>query len=747
MATKTAPSLLQPELLRGLKNAVRDARAKLAVRDARTQLAELGGYALLIGVNEYDDDLVSNLRGGRNDVLAYWKICRKLGYKRICALTSPVLGEKDLVRAEMELRPELAKDSGVTESEVRADVRRWLAAGETAETGAATASEIRVGDLEVRVFDQDARRLSDDLIVTVGEPTREAILRGVKWLADRLTMLVRLRWTAGDETRDRWEQWPSFPGFMAYSGHGARGTEGLYLCPRDVRAKGLANAVSFSELRRILDRASDLDGDDPELVAARPGLLAILEKERALPGVRPTDNLTVVLDCCFSGASDLLNKLHQVPTITPGRLSPGQEIHAQPKLGSRVLCASERGQTAYQALLGGEWHGAFSWALTTVLEQWRFVEAERGRFRRTDISHAELLYRTRALLQALSFPQHPVLLDTLANKPVFWHDTEELGGDETACEPPTDRPGIQIDPTGDHGFAYYKIFDLAGALLAEVVANESFTELDPNTEYWQIDSSLTELDTDLIEGLSVERDTTLSTPPVDETNKSFKCAVYPHWASQSLSGKFQVVTTEKGEYGLRLRVWRGETGWSGSVEWFSKTGAQVFTLGAGTTRTDLSAGDYTATYEIIGDAVGRETDVYLQAPNGDELGPYKGYNYAHWDTSPPQKHRLVSKNDTPVVMDGDVLYIQSMQYTSARLSAQTTFRLAYDDHFTAAEEWTVSRVESGAGPIRKGEKVRFLSAQQTNRYLSAESDGELGTRESGDTSSKNLGIDWVIEGA
>lgn len=480
MKTNSAPS--QPPVPSSLRP---------AYRAAKERFAALGGYALLIGVNDYDDPAIENLRGGRNDVLAYYKVCRKLGYKRVRMLTTPVLTEDEIVRAEIELAPVIAKDRKVTEEEIRASVHRWIEAGRAvfAETAP---QEMSIDGLTVRAVDVDARRLSNEMMLMLGEPTRQGMIEGVTWLADRLQSLVQLRWTEEGEPRSRWGTWPSFPGFLVYSGHGARRENELCLCPSDTAAKGLEKAISFSEMRGIFDRQSDLDSQDPELLAALPALRDLLGPDGRLPGWKhPADNLTVVLDCCFAGGAGAIDKPHQVPTITPGALLPRQGLLSERSLGNRVLCASARGEVAYQAMLGGQWHGAFSWALTTALEQWQFVKPRDAPFRRTDVSHGELLYRSRALLEALSFPQHPVLLDGTDNRPVFGHDSEELTGDEIALEPPGDRPEIQTDPLGDHDLTVFKLWVDRENVADIVVRNgkrspTEYAQWSSDIEYWYI---------------------------------------------------------------------------------------------------------------------------------------------------------------------------------------------------------------------------------------------------------------------
>ncbi|XYI01559.1 caspase family protein [Sorangium sp. So ce1128] len=329
------------------------------------------GAALLVGVETYDGlDADKQLHAGRNDVLAYWKVCRKLDFmpQNIRVLTSPVLTEQDLIWAEMELHPEDG------EATVRARVAGWLS-----------------GRAPLLVRD---------------EATASSLRDGVAWLADRLQQLKKAESaTAPDLDVPQ--------GFFAYSGHGARRPDGvLALCPRDV-GPDLAAAVSFAELR---DRLAPVD-----------------------------DNLTVVLDCCFAQASDPSRAGHRVATLASGP-SPREAGGAPQEIAARVLCGSARDGQSYQATLGGYWYSAFTWALTVTLEQWKI--AREGHSKASTISYGELLSRARKLLEALSFPQRPALLDEdrIGDLPAFHRGCEahEL---ETSEDPNELRPSGQIDPS------------------------------------------------------------------------------------------------------------------------------------------------------------------------------------------------------------------------------------------------------------------------------------------------------------
>jgi hypothetical protein len=459
---------------------------------AREQLSRLRGGALLIGVEDYrayDGTGGKDLPAGRNDVLAYWKVCRRLGFTHIRALTSPVLTEDDLVRAELELVPELSP--GETADQVRARVKRWLSKEEPAapRLEGETAEEVAGA---VQRWVSSLQQEPGDLTVSLREATSAAMKEGVRWLSKGLVFAVKLSW--GDWQLQ--EEWASLPGIMTYSGHGAQQDGDLALCPTDT-GPALQNAVSFSELRGIFDEVDRIPG-----------------------GKHPTDNLTILLDCCFAAASDPAGKAQRGTSLGAGGASPGKVPVAKKEIGSRVFCASGRDEQSYQAMLGGHWHGAFTWAVTVALEQWQIKEE--GQFKRSTMSHAELLFRARMLLQALSFRQHPILVDELGNLPVFHHGSAD--GAEASERPDAKRPGVQIDPSGDHDFTIYNIYDKLApdaqlfATLVVVRANISVGDFQwsTNTEYWKVYRAF---DTSTMTSLNLERKGSKS-PPWNNPNDS-----------------------------------------------------------------------------------------------------------------------------------------------------------------------------------------------------------------------------------
>src|SRR6185503_18696573 len=150
--------------------------------------------------------------------------------------------------------------------------------------------------------------------------------------------------------------------------------EGLAICPSDTVGSNLAHAVTFEDLRRILEKRGAVD------------------------------NLTAVFDCCHTVAS---KPSHRRARSLTGRQLPQKFADKPIDIGARVLAANRRGGVAFQADFAGRSHGAFTWALTSLLEQWRAVQE--GSAVRLTVSYGEARKRAERLLDALSFDQTPEL--------------------------------------------------------------------------------------------------------------------------------------------------------------------------------------------------------------------------------------------------------------------------------------------------------------------------------------------------
>lgn len=372
-----------------------------------------GRFAVLIGVEEYTHFGEERLRAGRNDVLAMWKVCRRLGYQpeHIRLRTSPPLTLEDLEKAEMERLLALPEGTGKTHDDVLPQALRALA----------SAHESRAEIL--------------------GDATCVSITEALLWLQSRLAAPF-------DQ-----QQGYVVPGILYYSGHGTKLDGELALCPSDVGRDG-SNALPFADVEEALT--------------------AGYERQQT---PNPVEHLTVVLDCCFAAADSktggATNQRVTALDFTGGAASasrsPQRPVH--PWLQRRIFCATRDDEQGHQALLGGRWHGAFTWALTRTLEQWTTRQSSTELFPYVDISHAELLMRTRMLLEALSFPQHPVLMDAFANTPVFWSglarvEAQHVGPiPRTSVKPTASWGSVQLTPIGDRLNPFMRLEFLQGATL------------------------------------------------------------------------------------------------------------------------------------------------------------------------------------------------------------------------------------------------------------------------------------------
>ncbi|HMG25110.1 MAG TPA: caspase family protein [Kofleriaceae bacterium] len=504
-----------------------EAAAKLA--EAKRVLSTVGGCALLIGVETYQGLAADKqLFAGRNDVLAYWRVCRRLGYRarHIRALTSPVLTPDDILHEEVHLA--LEGDPHRTRAEIEADVARRLA-------------DAPWGDM-------------------LGEATHDAIRAGVAWLAQHLVFTVKLEGDGWSFVREL----TGVPGLLAYSGHGAQHRGDLALCPSDVGAD-LARALPFEELRAMIDAGDDL---------------------RAAGTPHPADNLTVVLDCCFAASSSARDGA-RVTSLTPaGAATPAA---AKREIGNRVFCASARDERSSQAVLGGRWHGAFTWAFTRALEQWK--QAPSGQFTKSTISHVELLFRTRMLLEALSFPQHPVLVDAIGNLPVFQHDSDVA--DDTSAEPTAERRAVQMDP----GFLDFRVYTftsggraVARVLVTKVAGHNNGSTYAADREYWH--EVATPAATDLTVGW---RDYSWAANPqlslgalcfqMNRTPQVWQSKTAPPYGFNFDSANLFI----KDRIALRWAVSNVAGTWSGWLEWYNDSGADNFFAGAAGSQTVLTA--------------------------------------------------------------------------------------------------------------------------------------------------------------
>lgn len=398
-----------------------------------TPSAPSARHALIIGIEDYPGFPGQGLPAGRLDALAYWKVCRRLGYapENIHVLTSPALEKKDFDLAEMNLALEQYLDG---ESHLRAHLDARLG-GRLTEVVSKLKDERRD-----QYAGPEGRRAAQRIPQLYKDVVKEHVV--ASWISpDRESA----RWEASKENIEREIAWlqqklalPGAEGFLAYSGHGMKLGDDLALCPSDA-APPHDRVIPFEALRRHL------------------GAL---------------ENLTVVLDCCFAAAHER-RAAAPVSTLSQDAIAPA--AGAFTSLGGCTFCACGPGEQAHQAQLGGYWQGAFTWAFTVALQQWAIDNRDRDA--RVTVSHLEILFRTRMLLQALSFPQHPMLLGQVGvgNLAVFSRDPAA----RTTPAPSGRRVEGQLQPDMRYTLS------LGTMVLAEVYALGSQTRQAINDQYQQ----------------------------------------------------------------------------------------------------------------------------------------------------------------------------------------------------------------------------------------------------------------------
>lgn len=213
---------------------------------------------------------------------------------------------------------------------------------------------------------------------------------------------------------------------ITFSGHGAtvenpgRGRLGerLALCPADV----------------------DRNGEDVTGVLHLGELVAALGKAAPLT--------TVVVDACYVGSGRRIERHLGTTRSEPdfGRKNRFAE--------ARVLLACQPWEAALE-VPSGAWqdhermHGAFSYALTTLLQRWRAARDGRGRAYST-VQYGTLLDHARDFMRVLGLDQTPVLLGPprLALVPVF-HPTLAVEPGRTTPRPNRHLIEEQMGSDGD----------------------------------------------------------------------------------------------------------------------------------------------------------------------------------------------------------------------------------------------------------------------------------------------------------
>lgn len=257
----------------------------------------------------------------------------------------------------------------------------------------------------------------------IGRPTRQAILEGVAEVA---------RLVAGGGASQ---------GFLYFSGHGAE-QGGAVLCSGDT------------------ERAED----------HLHGVVAVSEIRDILAEVAPDSSFTAIFECCHAGGA-------------PSARGLGRGKGALPELREQdvVLAACAADQSAQEAVFGGTWHGAFTWATLRVLEQ--YARRPVGGFVTKDIAGASVARRARRILHSLGFRQTPQSSGAAAQ--VIGQPAGVAGVSPRLTRRDGSSHAEEIW-AGDDNFSTFRLEATDGSLLGYLVSTrEVYSNWKKDKDYWK----------------------------------------------------------------------------------------------------------------------------------------------------------------------------------------------------------------------------------------------------------------------
>lgn len=272
-------------------------------------------------------------------------------------------------------------------------------------------------------------------------------------------------------------------GFVTFSGHG------LAMAPSRAASTEIDLALCPS------DTAVDLpEGGEPAVKCA----LRFSELAEIFRSQDSRDNITVLLDTCYSrgplgpegpGGTAAGAEKAALPIKAKGSvdaLGLARKVLKVDAFTNRLILGARHWTEAYEMYVGGQWRGAASFAMQTVMERWSLHQE--GGVAYPNISHGDLLDRIRSFLDVLGVPQIPTLWGQrrLDEMPVLRPGLRFTPG-ETSAAPDAPMNERQI-PTEPDKVALME-FRLAGnPILRVVVTGASVPSevqgLNPRTEYW-----------------------------------------------------------------------------------------------------------------------------------------------------------------------------------------------------------------------------------------------------------------------
>lgn len=388
--------------------------------------------------------------------------------------------------------------------------------------------------------------------------TRENIQRGLEWLAGRLN------------------DSPHSAGVFTFSGHGDLDRDGApVICPTDTA------------------------GDDAELEHVIPLAEMIYELPR---------NATVVLDCCHSGApgapaavrDDANEAIKETVELPAGAAvvlslrrreaaSLKEDIYRVRMPAARIFSATSLTGVAFQTEVSGRYQGALTWALTSLLGQWRVL---RGAPSSVSLSCRTAHARVESLFAALGLPQSATLHGASVMDPNLARRVPMLGrGSEGLVSEPPD--GVRVPLQFPVDLKVWVGTDIHGPQGRDCGVISALGHAPPagferNKEYWRLGDKLLE---DLAKGakkLVFAVDTT-SAPPrwdditTDPPHPLFWMDLVPEWKDSAPPAGKGYYSNDSGApvaVFIELVAPSSPTAqWSGKITWYRvlPAGADVST--------------------------------------------------------------------------------------------------------------------------------------------------------------------------
>ena len=299
------------------------------------------------------------------------------------------------------------------------------------------------GRLDLPGADDDANRWARILRTQFALPDaqiRQQSGKGDEQDTDRAAIIEGLKWLGRSLAQDE-----DSSGLLTFSGHGltlaGSGNEGLEegatlaLAPSDI-TPDLEAALTFVYMEEIIFEAMGraLFGEDwgptTEQAATVEGRM---------------ENISAVLDACYSRP-----KVSEgvVRSLTGAGVVP-RFPQPPPRIFARLTLACQLWEVAYEIKTAGNWHGAFTFAFTTMLEQWATGSDAHTAVTYSRGSYGDLVFRARSLINTLGLgDQNPALVGTANNLALvpFLRPGPGLEQGWTSVQPDGARKGEEISP-------------------------------------------------------------------------------------------------------------------------------------------------------------------------------------------------------------------------------------------------------------------------------------------------------------